>query len=64
MKKFKVAVVMKAVVTEYYEVEAVNEFEALNKAARGSVGEFIDSHVECERGKEIIQIVKDESFDL
>lgn len=61
MKQFKVAVTMNAVVTEYYVVEAENEFEALNKASRGSVDEFIDSHVECEQGKEIIKIVDDEN---
>ena len=61
MKKFKVAVTMNAVVTEYYEVEAESAMSALDKANKGNVGAFIDSHTEVERGKEILKIVKDEN---
>jgi len=61
MKKFKVAVEMKAVVTEYYEVEANCAMSALDKAAKGNVGKFIDSYTEVEHGKEILKIVKDEN---
>lgn len=61
MKKFKVAVTMKAVVTEYYEVEANSAMSALNKAVKGNVGKFIDSHTEVEHGKEILTIVEDEN---
>jgi hypothetical protein len=58
MKKFKVAVVMKAVVTEYYEVEANSAMSALDKANKGNVGKFIDSSTEVEHGKEILKIVR------
>jgi len=61
MKKFKVAVTMKAVVTEYYEVEADSDMSALDRANKGNVGKFIDSHTEVERGKEILKIVEDEN---
>ena len=61
MKKFKVAVVMKAVVTEYYEVEANSAMSALDKANKGNVGKFIDSYTEVEHGKEILKIVEDEN---
>ena len=61
MKKFKVAVVMKAVVTEYYEVEANSAMSALDKANKGNVGKFIDSYTEVEQGKEILKIVEDEN---
>jgi|688.fasta_scaffold2801641_2 hypothetical protein len=45
-QKFVVGIVSKAIHTDYYEVEASSEAEALQKADDGDVGRYRDSHTE------------------
>lgn len=55
-KKFKVAIVSKAVHTDYYEVTANNPDEALEKAGRGDC-KFINSHTDFDELNVDYQIV-------
>lgn len=59
-KKFKVAIVSKAIHRDYYEVTASSKEEALKKANRGEVGNFIDSYTEATEDCVDIEIIGDD----
>lgn len=57
-QKFVVGIVSNAIHTDYYEVEASSEAEALQKAESGDVSKYQDSYTEVSDHMVEIRIVK------
>ena len=58
-KTFRVGIISKAVHTDYYEVTANSEEEALQKAKEGDVGRYLDSYTDVTEDCVDFEIVTD-----